>query len=172
MAPEMIVLLRHGEKPGPPDAPDTPADPDLSEAGRKRAEMLKTRISQVCGGPPDFVFAAANSANSQRPVETMQPLASTLGDCFITKYANAQCGDLAHELLTNGALAGKKVVICWHHGNIPGLAASLGVDEAQMSTAPELHNGKWSGNVFDRFWIITYLEANGVQFLSEPQGPL
>jgi hypothetical protein len=173
LVPRIIVVLRHAEKPGPPDAPDTAADPNLSEAGRKRAEMLKTRIPEVCGGPPDFIFAAANTSKSHRPVETMEPLASTLrSDCFVTKYADDEYRNLAHELLTDAIFAGKSVVICWRHGNIPGLTASLGVDEAQMRAAPEYHHGKWSDEVFDRFWMITYPAAGGAQFVSEPQSPV
>jgi hypothetical protein len=171
MAPKMIVILRHAEKDGPPDAPDTPADVHLSAVGKQRAENLETWIPQVCGGPPDYVFAAANSDDSHRPVETMTPLASTLpADRFITKYSKDDYNDLAHELLTDATFADKTVVVCWHHGKIPALAGALGVDEAQMRTAPEYHHGKWASQVFDRFWILTFPQGGGVQFRSEPEG--
>jgi hypothetical protein len=49
MAPNRVVILRHGEKPGDPAAPDDPADPNLSPAGMQRANMLMTLIPSKFG---------------------------------------------------------------------------------------------------------------------------
>ena len=90
MAPNRIVILRHGEKPGDPAAPDDPADPNLSPPGVERADMLVTLIPSKFGNL-NFLVAAENSNKSHRPVETLQPLANKLefnGDKFIQTYAN------------------------------------------------------------------------------------
>ena len=49
MAPQRIVILRHGEKPGDPGAPDVPASPNLSPDGVARARMLETLIPAKFG---------------------------------------------------------------------------------------------------------------------------
>jgi hypothetical protein len=101
----------------------------------------------------------------------MEPLASTLtADRFITSYSKDNYLNLSQELLTDAEFDGAVVVVCWHHREIPALAGALGVDEAQLRTAPEYHHGKWAGDVFDRFWFLVYPPAEGLQFRSEPQG--
>jgi hypothetical protein len=52
--------------------------------------------------------------------------------------------------------AGKTVLICWHHGNIPALARALGIKDAP---AP------WPEMQFDRVWRITF--ADGAPALAE-----
>ncbi|HZE74330.1 MAG TPA: hypothetical protein VE091_03410, partial [Gemmatimonadales bacterium] len=54
---------------------------------------------------------------------------------------------LANLILTDSAYAGKTVLICWNHEEIPQLAAALGV-------TPE--PPKWKGRVFDRVYVISY----------------
>jgi hypothetical protein len=127
------------------------------------------------GRPPDFLVAATSSDKSRRPVETLQPLADSLGflaDRFIQSYANHDFPDLAHDLLNNSRFASSKlVIVCWHHGNIPGLATALGVTPKQMATAPEYNprTHKWHSAVFDRFWILDYSDPAGMTFQSVAQ---
>src|ERR1700761_8711414 len=102
MAPKRIVILRHGEKPGAPDAPDDPSNPNLSQAGQQRAQMLAVLIPKKFGDP-DFLLGAASSPSSQRPVQTLQPLAEKLGFTparFIVSYPNSNYGGLARDLLS------------------------------------------------------------------------
>ena len=68
MAPLKSLLMRHAEK------PEEPSDPHLSPEGEDRAKRLATWVPRQLGGPPDFIFAAANSEESDRPVETVTPL--------------------------------------------------------------------------------------------------
>ncbi|MBS0270227.1 MAG: histidine phosphatase family protein, partial [Proteobacteria bacterium] len=70
--PKRIILMRHADKTG------DDGDEDLSEAGRTRAEHLATYIPQTFG-KPDFIIATARSKHSDRPRETVQPLADALG---------------------------------------------------------------------------------------------
>jgi len=171
MAPNRIVILRHGEKPGDPAAPDDPADPNLSPPGVERADMLVTLIPSKFGNL-NFLVAAENSNKSHRPVETLQPLANKLefnGDKFIQTYANDSYPVLASDLLARRKYSGTLIIICWHHGNIPQLALTLGVTRTQLATAPEMSSGKWNPLVFDRFWILDFGGAGGVLFQSVPQ---
>jgi Histidine phosphatase superfamily (branch 1) len=165
-----IVILRHGEKPG---NPDSTAEPDLAPAGVERAKEL-VRVIPADFGNPDFLVAAASSSTSRRPVETLQPLAASLGfgaDKVIQTYANRDFLVLAGDLLSNSKFASKLVIVCWHHGNIPGLATALGVTPKQMATAPEYNpkKGKWNSAVFDRFWILDYSDPAGMTFQSVAQ---
>jgi hypothetical protein len=174
MAPQKIVILRHGEKPGDPDSPDTAAEPDLAPAGVKRANALVGDIPARFGRPPDFLVAAASSNVSHRPVETLQPLADSLGflaDRFIVTYANHDHPQLANDLLNDSRFASKLVIVCWHHGNIPPLARALGVTPTQMATAPEYkpEKDKWNSAEFNRFWILDYANPAGMTFQSVAQ---
>ena len=171
MAPKRIVILRHGEKPGNPADPDTPANPDLSPPGFARATRLVTIIPGKFGGP-DFLVAAADSVKSHRPVETLQPLANELhfeSDRFIQTYVNADYSDLATDLLTKSDFSGKLVIVCWHHGNIPDLALALRAPLAQLMATPEMSAGRWDPTVFDRFWILDYGAGDAVAFQSMAQ---
>ena len=183
MAPVRVVILRHGEKPGDPAAPDDPASPDLSPAGYARAQMLAAMIPKKFG-PLDYLFAAADSKASRRPVETVKPLAKKIGfgpDRFDKMYPNASYAKLADDLLKKTEYSGKLIVICWHHGNIPALGVALGATWAQLASAPELIGRaspdvsglKWNPTVFDRFWVLDYdgSEGDGVRFQSMPQQP-
>jgi hypothetical protein len=161
MAPQRIVILRHGEKPGDPDSADIAAEPDLAPAGVKRADALVSVI-QARFRRPDFLVAAASSNASHRPVETLQPLADSLGflpDRFIQTYANHDFPDLARDLLHDSRFASKLVIVCWHHGNIPPLARAFGITPEQMAIAPEYNarKDKWNSAVFDRSGFLTTL---------------
>ena len=61
---------------------------------------------------------------------------------------------VASNILTDSKYAGKVVLVCWHHGNIPNLATALGV-----TNPPD-----WPGSVFDRVWAISY--SNGAASLA------
>lgn len=166
MAPNRMVILRHGEKPGDPVAPDDPADPNLAPAGVMRANMLATLIPNSFGRP-DFLVAAANSNKSHRPVETLEPLANKLdfqADKFVQTYPNDSYPALVADLLAEPRYSGKLIIVCWHHGNIPQLALALGATPGQLAAAPEMSRGKWNPHVFDRFWILDFRAGANVLF--------
>jgi hypothetical protein len=72
---------RHGEKPA------DPRNPDLTPTGVQRADMLAKVIPQTFGRP-DFLFASAPSKHSNRPVETLTPLAKALTMSIDTDIAD------------------------------------------------------------------------------------
>ena len=144
--PKSILVIRHAEKPA--DAVGI----HLSPEGTKRAEALPALFKMTDTRPnpfptPDFVFAAKASKHSNRPVETITPLAKALKLDINAEYANDNYASLAEELYSNQKYEGKTVLICWHHGMIPELAVMLGATEV-----PD----KWKDPVFDRVWQVTF----------------
>jgi len=141
--PHIILIIRHAEKPDPTDA--TP-DINLSPRGFQRADALAKTIPDHFPRP-DFLIATMQSKNSNRPIETITPLAAALHEKIEAAFKDDEFDQAAHEVLTDPKFAGKTVLIAWHHGKIPELAKALGANNV-----PD----KWNPTVFDRVWEITY----------------
>jgi len=144
--PAEILVFRHAEKP----LDDT--NPHLSNRGRERAAALAFYITAnpVCTnfGSPVAIFAAdaTTDAPSQRTTETVTPLSEKIGVPIQTPFSADQYHLLAQSILTNADFAGKTVVICWPHDQIPSLAHSLGISRPPT----------WRASTFDRVWAIRY----------------
>src|SRR5580765_3603934 len=125
--PAHIILIRHAEKPADPH------DPHLSRAGVKRSKQLVSFITTDPGmtrfGAPVAVFATRTTKgdNGQRTQETVAPLARALGLPVQTPFLAKDYAALAELILATPAYAGKTLLICWNHTEIPPLAAALGV---------------------------------------------
>lgn len=151
--PGQIVLIRHAEK------PDDARDPHLSPAGVKRAERLvsfmKSNPTMTRFGLPVAVFATRTTKhdNGQRTQETVAPLARALNLPVQTPVLGKDYAALAKLILANPAFAGKTVLICWNHEELPQLVAALGV-------TPE--PPKWKGGVYDLVYVITYQDGKAV----------
>jgi len=149
--PAHIILLRHAEKPADPD------DSHLSPAGVKRAAQLVPFITKdpaMTGlGSPVAVFASQTTKhdNGQRSQETCAPTASALKLQVQTPFRSGGYASLAKLILGNPAYAGKTVLICWTHEEIPRLAAALGVKPRPP---------KWKDSVYDRVYVISYQNGN------------
>lgn len=143
--PKQIIVIRHAEKPAKKD------DKNLSEEGKRRAEMLADYIPDIFD-IPDFIFATAPSKESKRPIQTVQPLARRFGLKIKKKYADDEYNLLAEKILGKRKYKGKDILICWHHGKIPGLIAALGA-----KLPKELD--PWPVGAFGHVLFITY-EAN------------
>jgi hypothetical protein len=148
-APKAIYLMRHAEK------PIADKDPNLAPQGFKRAQALPSLFVAMPGRTtmppllrPDFIFATAPSKNSNRPIETITPLAQLLHERIDADYQDIEA--LAKQVL-GGKYAGKVVVICWHHGEIPRVAKALGVEDVPK---------KWDPDVFDQIWKIEYVDGH------------
>jgi broad specificity phosphatase PhoE len=138
--PAIVMIIRHAEKPAD-------KDPNLSPRGYQRADALATVIPAHFP-KPDFLIATKRSSHSDRPLETITPLAKAMHLEIDQKFKDDDFADLAQSVLTDPKYAGKTVLIAWHHGKIPDLAHALGAKDAP---------GKWPGEaVFDRVWKITY----------------
>jgi hypothetical protein len=149
--PAQIILLRHAEKPADPE------DPHLSPAGVRRAERLvpfiMTDPAMSRLGLPVAVFATQSTkhGNGQRTQETVAPLARALKLPVQTPFLGKDYAALAKLILANPAFAGKTVLICWTHDEIPKLATALGVKPPPP---------KWKGSVFDKVYVISYQNGN------------
>ena len=174
--PSQILIVRHGEKVGDPKKDDD-GGPHLSVRGSARAAALpslfgSTNLPLSCDlhldelgfvgdyqtvpikakaprfSTPNFIFATADSKHSDRPVETVTPLARALNLHINARFENddADIQKMTNAILKQHGFAGKVVLICWHHGKIPDVAKALGIARPP----------KWDGKVFDRVWQITF----------------
>lgn len=117
--PKRIILMRHADK-----SIDS-EDEDLSEAGWARAKQLVAYIPETFGRP-DIIMAASQSKHSDRSFETVKPLAESLGLEIQDYFKNDEFADLVDEIFNDPDYKNKTVVICWHHGKLPAMAAMLG----------------------------------------------
>ena len=172
--PRHVLIIRHSEKTGEKN------DIHLSKVGFERADVLFRLFESENGRPepfpvPDFIFAAANSAGSQRPLETVTPLSKKLNlkidQNFQSTKSSAKAdaepsadtkGNLAlrHELLGNPKYVGKTILVSWRHGSLPDLAKVLGAKDAPAT---------WAGDCYDRVWQLTYDGRGGAAFADRPQ---
>lgn len=139
--PAVVLIIRHAEK------PDEKKNPDLAPRGFERAKALVKVFPSDRFPRPDVIIATKRSARSDRPLETVTPVAEALHLPVEHAIADDDYDELAKELRTDPKYAGKTVLIAWHHGKIPELARALGAKET-----PD----KWKESVFDRVWKITY----------------
>ena len=151
--PAQIILFRHAEK------PDDPGNPHLSPAGVRRAERLVSFMTTnrvvTRFGPPVALFATHQTRhdNGVRTQETDAPLGRALNLPVQTPYLASDYAALARQILGDPAYAGKTVIICWTHSEIPRLAAALGV----VPRPP-----KWNAGVFDRVYVISWVAGRAV----------
>jgi hypothetical protein len=168
-----ILLVRHGEKPGDPCSADTKGIVDLSPLGQERAaryvQYFDTYVATTVDGTEsepirlDYLFAAANTNSSHRPVETLTPLANASGLPFDTDISDNSFPDLV-TLLQDQEYAGASILVCWHHGKIMALAKALLTVNGQP--LPNLPPGStWPGTydccVFGWVLQIRY-DAHGI----------
>ena len=139
--PATILILRHAEK-------LTDGRIDLSEAGFARAKVIPQLFEAPHTFPkPDFIFATLQSAHSNRPFETIAPLAEAMHMPVNQTIGDKEYQKLADELLS-GRYAGKVVLVAWHHGTLADLAVALGVSPRPAA---------WPDTQFDRVWQIDYV---------------
>jgi hypothetical protein len=149
--PATVLLIRHAEK-------LTDGRIDLAPAGFARAKDLPQLFLGANSGTqpkfprPDALFATHQSKHSNRPFETLEPLSQALNLPINTDFEDDDYAGLA-KLLLSGKYAGKVVLVAWHHGKLPQLAAALGIDP---QPAP------WPAAQFDRVWRIDW-PINGNQ---------
>ncbi len=143
--PVRVVIIRHAEKPG------DESDPHLSKAGRQHAQnwaAILTGPDGPLGGATPAALLAPHPTHhhpSQRPGETLEPLAAKLGQPILMPHPSEEVAALAAQVRKQ--YAGQTVVICWVHESLPDLARALGV----TSPIPA-----WKGKDFDQVWIIEY----------------
>jgi hypothetical protein len=144
--PPTILIIRHAEK-------LTDGRMDLSPVGFERASLFPQLFvpagSHADLPVPQVIFATHVSKHSNRPVETVTPLAEALHLSIDSSILNEDYAALASKLLS-GEYAGKVVLVAWHHGTLPQLVTALGV---QPPYTP------WPDQQFDRIWRIDYVNG-------------
>ncbi len=137
----VILIIRHAEKPT--------EGFELSPAGQARAKayagyfqkyMIDGKLIKI-----DYLFSTADSQESHRPRLTIEPLSKSLGMKIESRFQDDDFAKLAQEIQDQPH--GQNLLICWHHGKIPGLLSALGADPARL-----LPGGKWPGEVFG--WVM------------------
>ena len=137
-----ILIVRHAEKP--------PDGRKLSSLGQSRAEkyvrFFKTYSVESHPLHLDALFAAKDSDASSRPRLTLEPLGKSLVKPLNTDFKSGSSEDLVQKL-KGIEYAGKTVLVCWRHGEIPTMLKAFGADSAVL-----LPNGKWPDDVFG--WLV------------------
>jgi len=140
--PARVIIIRHGEKPRDED------NHHLSKAGQKRAKDLVAFITTRYPGTVTlFATRPSKKLDGIRTRETLEPLKRKLAVSIQTPFESEKFAGLAKEIRTNRRYAGKTILICWTHDEIPDLAAALGVRPKPA---------RWKSSVFDRVYVITY----------------
>ena len=103
---KLIILVRHAEK-----VDETSPDPDLSEAGKQRAERLKKVAGKYRPG-------AFYSTNFKRTRDTLAPLAAKR-DKNVQIYDARKPQDLLDAILKSDI---KRHIVAGHSNTVPGLA--------------------------------------------------
>lgn len=153
-----IFLVRHAERPD--------GGPALSAEGQARAEAYADyfqKLTNYSGQPVrwDYLFAAKESENSDRPVLTLQALAQAIHKRIASQFKNKHYDRLVDYIQSN---AGRQfdranVLICWHHGEILELTKALGVHASDLPESSHWPK-RWPDNVYG--WLLkVYFKADG-----------
>lgn len=147
------MLMRHGE-----DIGESKASFSLNKQGMKRAEALP-RLFGARLPKPDVIIATRATKGSDRPMETVEPLARALNLQIDNRFRDDDYAILASTLLTDARYEGKTVLVCWHHGKIDNLAKALGVK----------HAPRWPETQFDHVWVIDFKKSGRAVLDDVPQ---
>ena len=156
-APAQVILIRHAEKPA--------SGNELNSQGWQRAKALvyffKHTPSMTRFGTPAAIYAMAPKGpnGSLRPIQTVTPLADSLGLKINSSYKKGELAGLVGNIMSNSAYNGKMVLICWEHNIIPEIVKDFG-----WNAAPQ-----WDGNSFDRAWVLNFNGNSVVSFEDIPQ---
>jgi hypothetical protein len=165
-APARVIIIRHAEKPA------TGGDL-LVPQGVCRADALAKTFPAQFGTPAAIYAMNPNDADgSMRPIETVTPLADSLGLAIDHDYTRKKLSQLVQDIMGNDSYQGKLILICWEHKVIPDLVQAFQDNgwNSNSATWP----GKWSGDIFDQAWILSFSGSPSFQIIPEniPQDSL
>lgn len=142
--PARLLVMRHAEKTG------DKSDHHLSPEGQRRAERLAAYVPNEFG-KPDFLIAARRNSHSDRPVDTLKPLAAALGLAIDDHLSDEDAGSLV-EMLRGPAYRGGFGVISWRHSDLPRILKALG---APHGSVPD----PWDSAVYDLMIELRYQQG-------------
>lgn len=146
--PAEILIIRHAEEAN---------GVHLNRQGKRRAELLPTLFPARFKNPT-ALFAARSNNNTERCVETIEPLAAALHLRIDQTFTEAKYADLAKSILANQA-ADARVLVSWRRETITQLAAALGVANPPVCPSKQ----------YDHIWRITFSQNGTAQLADEPQ---
>lgn len=159
MAPSRILFIRHAEKPHEPPCEN---DAGVKKSGEKDRESLTVRGWQRAGAlahffaselplRPNVIFAAGigEDSESQRPKQTVTPLADLIGLKIDDGHLKADVKPLMKDVMSRTGT----VLVSWEHHMIPKLIGAL-------PNAPAVP-AKWPDDRFDIVWV---LDAAGAEW--------
>ena len=180
--PDVIYIIRHGEKPGEPvPRQAAPVHRGVDFHGHQNDHSLLPRGWQRSGalaalfdpsqGPlraglrvPGMLISPTYGDSSKtaqhRTHQTISGISDRLGIEISTDFAKGHEPHLAATLTTSGPGA---VLICWDHRHIPTLASALPL--ADGTDIP----GAWPDDRFDVIWAFTLTTHGKYAFGQIPQ---
>lgn len=123
----VVILVRHAEKAAGPAR-----DPDLSDAGQRRARALAERLA----APP---LAAVYATQYRRTLLTAAPIAAAHGLPITLRPAGESASGFA-ELLRRRH-AGQRVLVVGHSNTVPAIAAALSGQAVEPMAEDEYDRG-------------------------------
>lgn len=139
--PVSVFLVRHAEK---AEAAPGERDPELSPAGRERAELLARMLAEAC-------VTHLYASEYRRTQNTLAPLAQRLG--LAVQEISAR--DPAHQVAALEDLpAGSVAVVAGHSNTLPDLAGRLGGELRELTAHPS-YGPMLPDDAYDRLVLIT-----------------
>ena len=176
--PTKIMIIRHGEKPpkhgGPPYDVQEDGSPGKGKSlivpGWQRAGALNAFFAPYQSTPPspaiakpDFIYAASPDNESQRPCETVTPLAAWLKYPRGSTQFNVlfSIGGGEKDMVKSVLALGGNVLICWEHDNImPNIMGHIN-EHVPISNYDSITDP--FPNVFYLVWILDLVTNDGTQ---------
>jgi hypothetical protein len=177
--PDVIYIIRHGEKPADPPALEpgqaapAPAPPfgvdfegnqdqhSLLPRGWQRSGALAGLFDPASGAPqaglqvPAALLSPSHGDPAKttvhRTYQTIQGLSERLGIQIASDFAEGQEPQLAASVVSTYSGV---VLICWEHRRIPAIASSL--PTVLGTVIPQ----RWSGDRFDVIWTFTLVPGS------------
>ncbi len=174
MTPRKIMFIRHGEKPAagePGFQEDGTADKkSLAVPGWARAGALVAVFTRPGGwaglATPLRIFAAGvEGDDSQRPRETVVPLARKLGVSIDDRHGKDDLDALLGALMTAGDPG--EVLVSWEHKALAKALSrgGLGPGVAISGQIPQ----QWPDDRFDVVWVFDRDSDREYRFSQVPQ---
>ncbi|WP_160127682.1 protein-tyrosine phosphatase family protein [Kordia antarctica] len=154
--PKEILILRHAEKPA--DA----SNENLSIKGYERAAALAYYLPDAFG-TVDHIFAAGVGlkSHSERPRETITPLAKRLGKKIHDSYLKYQYQEMIDHIFGDDTYTDSTIAIAWQHTDIEDISTAFG--------AQKVPTKKWPEDCFDLVWKLTLNEDKSYALTQIPQ---
>lgn len=147
MKPQQVIMIRHGEKAN--------EQVHLSQQGQTRASELPNffihhRPNGLMLPTALIVMKQKSSDNSNRPYETIQPLAQALNLQISDDFTQEQIDEVVHQIKHTDTHA---LLVCWEHEALVKIAKGLDIDVKHWGIDP-MNGKKDESDCFDAIWVL------------------